>query len=118
MKHKTSKRQHQYLANKAAKTGDMITCPVCGEVFKKRQYSQVFCCGQCKDAYWNAKGDRHSPGYYEEYDNKNPERKKRRLLYGSNQIVSIWGELTPRQYDDAFEKLLEDKRRMEIYDLD
>lgn len=76
-----SKRKLQYEANKSAKVGTEITCPICGAKFVKRQYSQAFCCGKCKDAYWNAKGDRHSIGYYEKYDNKQPERKLRRALY-------------------------------------
>lgn len=76
-----SKRKITYEANKKAKVGTDIICPICGTKFVKRQYSQAFCCGRCKDAYWNAKGDRHSVGYYEKYDNKHPERKLRRALY-------------------------------------
>ena len=108
-----TKRQQTYKANKQAKVGMMITCPVCGDVFKKRQYSQAFCCGQCKDAYWNAKGDRHAAGYYEEYDAKSPERMKRRKLYGSNIVVSIGGELTPRQRADIEERFQEQRRYLE-----
>ena len=78
---KKSKRKIAYEANKKAKVGADIICPICGTKFVKRQYSQAFCCGRCKDAYWNAKGDRHSVGYYEKYDNKHPERKLRRALY-------------------------------------
>ena len=118
MKHKKSKRQQQYEYNKAAKTGEIITCPICGTSFKKRQYSQAFCCGQCKDKYWNDKGDRHDPGYYEEYDNARPDRKMRRKLYGSQRVISIGGELTPRQNDDIFGRLLQKKIELEIYDLD
>lgn len=76
-----SKRRLQYEANKSAKVGTEITCPICSTKFVKRQYSQAFCDGKCKDAYWNAKKDRHRAGYYEEYDNKHPERKLRRALY-------------------------------------
>lgn len=112
-----SKRQHQYKTNKAAKVGEMITCSVCGDVFKKKQYSQAFCCGQCKDTYWNAKGDRHHPGYYEEYDEERPERMRRRRLYGSSQICVIGNHLTPRQQDETFTRLLEKKLEMEIYEL-
>ena len=76
-----SKCKIAYEANKKAKVGTDIICPICGTKFVKRQYSQAFCCGRCKDAYWNAKGDRHSVGYYEKYDNKHPERKLRKALY-------------------------------------
>lgn len=76
-----SKRRLQYEANKSANVGTEITCPICSTKFVKRQYSQAFCDGKCKDAYWNAKKDRHRVGYYKEYDNKHPERKLRRALY-------------------------------------
>ena len=78
---KKNKRKLQYEANKDAKIGEEITCPICGTKFIKRQYSQAFCCSKCKDGYWNAKGDRHRAGYYKKYDNKHPERKLRRALY-------------------------------------
>lgn len=81
-----SKRKITYKTNKKAKVGDEIICPVCSQKFVKRQYSQAFCCGSCKDAFWNAKGDRHSVGYYEKYDNKHPERKLRKALYSMNVI--------------------------------
>lgn len=83
---KKSKRRLAYEANKNAKVGEDIVCPICHTTFKKRQYSQAFCCGRCKDAFWNAKGDRHSAGYYEKYDNKHPERKLRKALYSINVI--------------------------------
>lgn len=78
---KKSKRKIIYELNKSAKVGTEIVCPICGKSFIKRQYSQSFCNSKCKDAYWNAKKDRHRAGYYEEYDNKHPERKLRRALY-------------------------------------
>lgn len=78
---KISKRKERYNTNKASKVGDVCLCPVCGNEFTKTHYAQAFCCGKCKDAYWNAKGDRHRAGYYEEYDNARPERKLRRALY-------------------------------------
>lgn len=81
-----SKRIITYKTNKKQKVGDEIICPICGEKFVKRQYSQAFCNGKCKDAFWNAKGDRHSTGYYEKYDNKHPERKLRRALYSMDVI--------------------------------
>lgn len=81
-----SKRRITYETNKNAKVGDEIICPICGAKFVKRQYSQAFCNGKCKDAFWNAKGDRHSTDYYEKYDNKHPERKLRRALYSMDVI--------------------------------
>ena len=74
MAHK-SKRRLTYEANKTAKCGETILCPVCGKEFVKRQYSQAFCCGKCKDAFWNARGDRHSDtNYYTKYNMEHPER--------------------------------------------
>ncbi len=49
-----------YRDNKAAAVGKSIICPVCGKIFQKRQYSQAFCSGACKDAFHNAQGDRHN----------------------------------------------------------
>ena len=43
-----------YHANKDAKVGSIIECPVCHKPFKKIQYSQAFCSGECKDRFWNA----------------------------------------------------------------
>ena len=83
---KKSKRKLQYEANKSAKVGTEITCPICGTKFVKRQYAQAFCDTKCKDAFWNAKKDRHRVDYYEEYDNKHPERKLRRALYSMDII--------------------------------
>lgn len=115
---KVSKRQAAYLANKQAKVGENITCPVCGSAFTKKQYSQAFCCGKCKDTYWNAKGDRHAVGYYEEYDAKSVERTMRRRLYGSNIVVPIGGGLTPRQLEDIERRFLETKQEIEEFDED
>jgi uncharacterized C2H2 Zn-finger protein len=46
-----------YENNKAAKVGDICTCPSCGTVFRKKSYQQVFCKSKkgtkCKDKYWN-----------------------------------------------------------------
>lgn len=107
-------RQKQYRENKSAKVGTEITCPVCGERFTKKQYSQAFCCPYCKDKFWNDKGDRHSAGYYENYDAKHPDRMLRRRLYGGNIIVSISGELSPRHLDEIHEKFTRDSQQ--IYD--
>lgn len=72
-----SKRKERYLANKKAKCGEMIICPICGTEFKKKQYSQAFCCSTCKDKYHNDKGDRHDSGYYRRYNMEHPERLER-----------------------------------------
>ena len=54
-----------YRTNKNAKTGTEIECPVCHTKFKKRQYSQAFCCTRCKDKFHNrVDGDRHSSEWY------------------------------------------------------
>lgn len=43
MKTSIGKReQNRYLQNKEAKTGETIKCPICGDVFIKKQYSQAF----------------------------------------------------------------------------
>lgn len=89
---KKSKRKLQYEDNKSAKVGTEITCPICGTKFVKRQYSQAFCDGKCKDAFWNAKKDRHRVGYYEEYNNKHPEIKIRRALLYSMDIINARDE--------------------------
>ena len=71
---KKSKRRIQYETNKAAKVGEEIVCPICGNHFTKKSYQQAFCCTKCKDAYWNNKKDRHKKGYYTQYNQKHPER--------------------------------------------
>ena len=76
-----TKRKETYLENKKKKVGEICTCPICGEVFIKKQYSQAFCCGQCKDRYWNDKKDRHREGYHKEYNMKHPERLERVGIY-------------------------------------
>lgn len=98
-----SKRAIQYEENKAAKVGETIRCAVCGTEFTKKQYSQAFCCSVCKDKFWNDKGDRHGSCYYEEYDAKDKERSKRRFVYGRTRVVSVGGNLTPRQIDEVME---------------
>lgn len=74
---KKSARTLQYEANKAAKVGTVIICPICGKAFVKKSYQQVFDDSKCKDAYWNGKGDRHRNGYYDKYNMKHPERLER-----------------------------------------
>lgn len=111
------KRKERYKLNKDAKVGEEITCPVCNDTFVKKQYSQTFCCGQCKDKYWNAKKDRHRAGYYEEYDSQRPERMKRRIAYGSTMIVSVGGNLTPRAIDEIEQRRARIRRHIDIYGL-
>lgn len=53
------KKKGLYRTNKEAKVGEIIECPVCHTRFQKIQWSQAFCCGHCKDKFWNSKGDRH-----------------------------------------------------------
>lgn len=47
-------RNSTYLQNKKSKVGLMITCPICGKRFFKKQYSQAFCSLHCKDSFWNS----------------------------------------------------------------
>ncbi len=77
-----SKRQQAYEKNKVAKVGENITCPVCKNVFKKVQWQQAFCCGKCKDDFWNNKSDRHKKGYYHKYNKEHPERLERGYTKG------------------------------------
>lgn len=54
------KKKGLYRSNKEAKVGEIIECPVCHTKFTKRQYSQAFCCDQCKDKFHNMRcKDRH-----------------------------------------------------------
>jgi len=71
-----------YLINKAAKVGDNIVCPICGNEFKKKSYQQAFCSSDCKNEYWNLKGDRHKKGYYRKYNMAHPERLDRGYTNG------------------------------------
>jgi ribosomal protein L32 len=87
MKTSIGKReQNRYLQNKEAKTGEIIKCPICGEVFIKKQYSQAFCCKECKGYYWNAvKPDRHKDkNYHHNYNQSHPERLDRGFTKGYN----------------------------------
>ena len=73
-----------YKGNKIAKVGTEIICPICCKSFTKRQYPQAFCCTDCKDKYWNKKGDRHSSRYYSDYNITHPERLDRGYTKGYN----------------------------------
>ena len=71
-----------YSYNKDAKVGTTLICPICCENFTKRQYSQAFCCSECRNEYWNKNGDRHSKGYYTKYNKEHPERLNRGYTKG------------------------------------
>jgi len=43
----------QYEANRKAKVGEMIACPICGKKMPKRTYHHSFCSTRHKDKYWN-----------------------------------------------------------------
>ena len=43
---------------------------------------------------------------------------KNKKTNGSQRVISIGGNLTPRQNDDIFGRLLQKKIELEIYDLD
>lgn len=51
-----------YEVAKAAAIGTTLECPGCRRQFTKTSYQQAFCsnkgAGNCKDAYWNARGPR------------------------------------------------------------
>ena len=97
-----SKRKEQYNQNKKAKVGEEIICPICGKTFTKKQWQQAFCCGACKDKYWNDKGDRHAdPNYYSKYNQKHPERYEYLLGKGATRAE--------REYNTALYHLATDK---------
>lgn len=48
----------------------------------KTHYAQAFCSNECKNAYWNKKGDRHKKGYYHKYNKEHPERLERGYTKG------------------------------------
>ena len=108
-----SKKNKTYYINKEAAVGDTITCPVCCITFIKKQYSQAFCCKECKDKFWNKKGDRHSKGYYSDYNMKHPERLDRGYTKGYNngnvsdgvkekRNTNIWYDSLGRAYSRDF----------------
>ncbi len=54
------KKNGLYKTNKEAKVHEIIECPVCHTKFEKIQWSQAFCCTQCKDKFHNMQcKDRH-----------------------------------------------------------
>ena len=71
-----------YKLNKSIKVGNIIVCPICGREIIKTHYAQAFCSNECKNAYWNKKGDRHKKGYYHKYNKEHPERLNRGFTKG------------------------------------
>ena len=78
------KRKIQYELNKSLKVGDKCVCPICGSVFIKKQYSQVFCDNECKVKYWNNKQRGKRNDYYSRYNMKHPQRLERIGIYKEN----------------------------------
>jgi ribosomal protein L32 len=137
MKTSIGKReQNRYLKNKEAKTGETIKCPICGEVFIKKQYSQTFCCKECKGYYWNAaKPDRHKDkNYQHKYNQSHPERLDRGFTKGYNngnvsdgikekRNTNIWYDSLGRPHSNdffnpTFSDLLDYKCNVEWHDDD
>lgn len=106
-------RNQQYKANKEAKVGETIICPVCGRAFVKKQYSQAFCDSTCKDNFWNKRGDRHRKGYHREYNKKHPERIARLAgLAGNAQEREEWNALHRYLTDDGFKRYVDEGNAM------
>ena len=137
MKTSIGKReQNRYLKNKEAKTGETIKCPICGESFIKKQYSQAFCCKECKGYYWNAaKPDRHKDkNYQHKYNQSHPERLDRGYTKGYNngnisdgikekRNTNIWYDSLGRPHSNdffnpTFSDLLDYKCNVEWHDDD
>ena len=103
MKTSIDKRQQNcYLQNKEAKTGETIKCPICGEVFIKKQYSQAFCCKECKNYYWNViKPDRHKDkNYQHNYNKEHPSRLERG--YTKIKHNTFWYDSLGRPHSNDF----------------
>ena len=79
---KLGNKEITYRTNKDIKVGNYITCPICGKKVIKTHYAQAFCSNECKNAYWNKKGDRHKKGYYHKYNKEHPERLNRGFTKG------------------------------------
>ena len=102
---KKTKTNVTYEKNKAAKAGSDLICPVCGSHFTKKQWAQAFCCNECKNKYWNRKGDRHREGYYEDYDLSHPSRLRNRITYGSSRVAVIANTLPPSAAAEIEERI-------------
>ena len=79
---KLDNKEITYRTNKDIKVGNYIICPICGKKVIKTHYAQAFCSNECKNTYWNKKGDRHKKGYYHKYNKEHPERLNRGFTKG------------------------------------
>lgn len=70
-------RKRIYLDNKEKKTGETCICPVCKTEFIKKQYSQAFCCKECRDKFHNDRKKGKRGDYYRMYNFEHPERLER-----------------------------------------
>lgn len=75
-------KEKQYRVNKDTEVGRYIICPICGKQVIKTQYAQAFCSNECKNAYWNGKGDRHRKGYHANYNKAHKSRLERGFTKG------------------------------------
>jgi hypothetical protein len=118
------------------KTGETIKCPICGDVFIKKQYAQAFCSKECKGYYWNAaKPDRHKDkNYHHKYNQSHPERLDRGFTKGYNngnvsdgvkekRNTNIWYDSLGRPHSNdffnpTFSDLLDYKCNVEWHDDD
>lgn len=89
----------RYLANKAAKIGDICECAYCTSKFTKKQYSQAFCCNQCKTAWWDLQGDRHSIAWHATRALR--EMNKQNYSFCDDRCSGDDG-MTDRDWDEAF----------------
>lgn len=71
---KITKRKELYNINKLNKVGDICICPICKNEFKKKQYSQAFCCNECKVKFHNDKQVGKRNEYHRKYNMKYPKR--------------------------------------------
>lgn len=71
---KITKRKEIYLTNKSKKVKDICICPICKTEFVKKQYSQAFCCNECKVKFHNDKQIGKRNEYHRKYNMKHTER--------------------------------------------
>ena len=112
---KKTKTNARYEENKAAKVGTELICPVCGSHFTKKQWAQAFCCNECKNKFWNRKGDRHREGYYEDYDLSHPSRLRNRIIYGSSRIAVIGNTLPNSAVAEIRERIADMESTLDQY---
>ena len=85
----STNRKKVYNTNKIAKVGEEIICPICGCKFVKKQYSQAFCSGECKDKFWNDKKRGKRNAYFREYNRQHPERIERVRPYDYDEYCHL-----------------------------